>query len=222
MVEAKHPRHEEALSGVKASRARLMNKAESRKEEITQGTFTNKKVKTLPDNAIAPNLETESASVLKVDYGLAARTALQKFQQELATKEVEHWVRSELENTGLRENLDILRKTAKGEDNQDSKTQGLKLSVISGKTFGMTREGTKIMSIISVAGHQAAKNLSEPSDIPAVHLDIYADYLRQKDPKLNSRAVRALLTTGGPRLMKVDGHYIEVYGPYPTLMKVTT
>ena len=222
MAEAKHPRHEEALSGVKASRARLMNKAESRKKEVTQGTFTTKKVKTLPDDAIATNLETESASVLKVDYGLAARTALQKFQQELATKEVEQWVRSELENTELRRKLDILRKTAKGEENQDSKTQGLKLSVISGKTFGMTREGTKMMSIISVAGHRAAKNLSEPSDITAVHLDIYADYLRQKDPKLDSRAVRALLTTGGPRLMKVDGHYIEVYGPYPTLMKVTT
>ena len=27
--------------------------------------------------------------------------------------------------------------------------------------------------------------------------------------------MRALLTTGGPRLMRVDGHYIEVYGTYP-------
>ena len=76
------------------------------------------------------------------------------------------------------------------------------------------------MSIILVAGHQAMKNLSEPSEIKEVHLDIYADYLRQKDLKLDSRAVRALLTTGGPRLMKVDGHYIEVYGPYPILMNM--
>ena len=57
------------------------------------------------------------------------------------------------------------------------------------------------------------KNLSEPSEITLVHLDIYKDYLREKDPKLDSRAVRALLTTGGPILMKVDGHYIEVHGP---------
>ena len=76
------------------------------------------------------------------------------------------------------------------------------------------------MSIISVAGHQVVKNLSEPSEITALHLDFYEDYLRQKDPKLDSRAVRALLKTGGPRLMKVDGHYIEVYGPYPILMNV--
>ena len=80
----------------------------------------------------------------------------------------------------------------------------------------MKKEGTKIMSIISVAGHQVVKNLSEPSEITLVQLDIYADYLRQKDP----RALRALLTTGGPSLMTVDGHYIEVHGPYPILMNV--
>ena len=94
------------------------------------------------------------------------------------------------------------------------------MNVISGRTFGMTKQGTKIMSIISVAGHQMVKNLSEPSEITLVHLDIYADYLKEKDPKLDSRAVRALLTTGGPRLMKVDGHYIDVHGPYPILMNV--
>ena len=76
------------------------------------------------------------------------------------------------------------------------------------------------MSIISVAGHQVVKNLNEPSEFTLVHLDIYADYLREKDPKLDSRAVRALLTTGGPRLMRVDGHYVEVHGPYPIPMNV--
>ena len=76
------------------------------------------------------------------------------------------------------------------------------------------------MSIISVAGHQVVKNWSGPSEITLVHLDIYADYLREKDPKLDSRAVQALLTTGGPRQMRVDGHYIEVHGPYPILMNV--
>ena len=169
---------------------------------------------------VASNLEEESASPLKVDYGLAARTALQNVKQDLATKEVEQWVRSELENTDLRETLNTLGKTTKVADKEEPRKQGLKLNVISGRTFGMTKEGTKIMSIISVAGHQVVKNLSEPSEITLVHLDIYADYLREKDPKLDSRAVRALLTTGGPRLMKVDGHYINVHGPYPILMNV--
>ena len=220
MADAKHPRHEEALSGFKASRASLMNEAESRSKETTPSTFTTKKVMTLPNEVVASSLEAESAGPLKVDYGLAARTALQNVQQELATKEVEQWVRSELESTDLREKLDILGKTTKEEVKQGPRKPGLKLIVISGKTFGMTKEGTKIMSIILVAGHQVVKNLSEPSEITLVHLDIYADYLREKDPKLDSRAVRALLTTGGPRLMRVDGNNIEVHGPYPILMNV--
>ena len=148
------------------------------------------------------------------------RTALHNIKQELATKEVEQWIRSELESTDLWENFDILSKTTKEEDKQEPRKQGLNLNVISGRTFGMTKEGTKIMSIISVAGHQVVKNLSEPSEITLVQLDIYAYYLREKDPKLESRAVRALLTTGRPRLMRVDGHYIEVHGPFPILMNV--
>ena len=183
-----------------------MNEAESRRKETPPSTFTTKKVKALPDKMVASNLEAESAGPLKVDYGLAARTALQNVKQELATKEVEQWVRSELESTDLREKFNVLSKTTEEEDKPEPGGQGLKLNVISGRTFGMTKEGTKIMFIISVAGHQVVKNLSEPSEITLVHLDIYADYLREKDPKLDSRAVRALLTTGVPRLMRVDGH----------------
>ena len=212
VADAKHPRHEEALSGVKASRARLMNEAESRRKETTPSTFTTNRMKTMPDEVVASSLEAESAGPLRVDYGFAARTALQNVQQELATKKVEQRVRSELESTDLWKKFDILSKTTK-EDTQESRKQRLKLNVISGSTFGMTEEGTKIMSIISVAGHQVVKNLSEPSEITLVHLDIYADYLREKDPKLDSRAVRALLTTGGPRLMRVDRHYIDITSP---------
>ena len=43
LIFAKHPRHEEALLGVKTSRARLI------KEETMPSTFTTKKVKTMPD-----------------------------------------------------------------------------------------------------------------------------------------------------------------------------
>ena len=220
VADAKHPRHEEALSGVKAIRACLMNEAESRRKETTPISFTTKKVKTLPNEVIASSLEAESAGPLNVDYGLAARTALQNVQPELAAKEIEQWVSLELESTDLWEKFDILGKTTKEEDKQEPRKPGLKLNVISGKTFGMTKEGTKILSIISVAGHQMVKNLSEPSEITLANPDIYADYLREKDPKLDSRAVRALLTTGGPRLMRVDGHYIEVHGPYPIMMDV--
>ena len=53
-----------------------------------------------------------------------------------------------------------------------------------------------------------------------MHLDIYADYLRQVEPRTESRAVRAFLTTGGPRTKKLHGRYVEVYGPYHVMLNV--
>ena len=42
VAEIKHPRHEEALSGIKASKARLMSEAEARKKEKPQELATKK------------------------------------------------------------------------------------------------------------------------------------------------------------------------------------
>ena len=53
-----------------------------------------------------------------------------------------------------------------------------------------------------------------------MHLDTYADYLRQVEPRTGSMAVRALLTTGGPRTKKLPGRYVEVYGPYQVMLNV--
>ena len=102
-----------------------MNEAESRRKETTPSTFTTKKVKTLPNEVVASSLEAESAGPIKVDYGLAARTALQNVQHELATKEFEQWVKSELESTDLWQKIDILGKTKKEEDIQGPRKPGL-------------------------------------------------------------------------------------------------
>ena len=127
---------------------------------------------------------------------------------------------SKVGKTDTWEKIDILRKTTKDEDKEEPRKQGLKLNVMSCKFFDMTKEGTKIISIISIAEHQVVKNLSEPSENTLVHLDNYADKLRGKHPMLDSIAVRALLTTGDPLLMGVGGHCIEVHGPYLILMNV--
>ena len=119
VADAKHPRHEEALLSVKTSRARLMNESESRRKETPLSTFTTKKVKTLPDEVITSSLEPMSAGPLKVDYGLTARAALQNVQQELATKEVEQWARSELESKDLREKLTFWGKQRKKRTNRN-------------------------------------------------------------------------------------------------------
>ena len=53
-----------------------------------------------------------------------------------------------------------------------------------------------------------------------MHLDTYADCLRQVEPRTESRVVRSLLTTGGPRTKKLNGRYVEVYGPYQEKLNV--
>ena len=83
--------------------------------------------------------------------------------------------------------------------------------MISGQTFGILPQGSKLQSIFSLAIYQVTKNLSESPQFSMMHLDFYADYPRQAEQRTESRAVRALLTTGGTRTMKLQGRYVEVF-----------
>ena len=51
-------------------------------------------------------------------------------------------------------------------------------------------------------------------------LDNYADHLRQAETRTESRAVRALVTTGGTRTMKLHGRYIKVYVQNQVMLNV--
>ena len=53
-----------------------------------------------------------------------------------------------------------------------------------------------------------------------MYLNIYAAYLRQTEPRIESRAVRAFMTTGGARIEKFQGRYVDVYGPYQEMLNV--
>ena len=59
----------------------------------------------------------------------------------------------------------------------------MKLNVISGQTCGMVPHGSKKQSIISVARHQVIRNPCDTSEFTIMHLDFYADYLRQAEPR---------------------------------------
>ena len=217
VADIKHPRHEEALSGVKASKARLLNEAEARRKDKPQ-ELAAKKMQAVTEEAREPEPAT-AADDFKIDYKAAAKDALNRVQQELVTKEIEQKVKLELENEKLQEQLNTFEATEL-EETKTPSSLDMKLKVISGKRFGMAPQGKKIQSIISVAGHQVIRNLSEPSEFTLMHLDTYADYLRQVEPRTESRAVRALLTTGGPRMKKLHGRYLEVYGPYQIMLNV--
>ena len=135
------------------------------------------------------------------------------------TKKIEQKVKLELESEKNQERLNAFE-TLEIEETKPPSSLSMKLNVISGQTFGMVSQGSRIQSIISVAVHQAIRDLSEPSEFTMMHLDTYADYLRQVEPRTESRAVRALLTTGGPRSKKLHGRYVEVYGPYQVMLNV--
>ena len=206
-----------ALSGVKACKASLLSEAEARRKEKPQKLAT-KKMQELTEETCEPEPVT-AVDDFKIDYRAAARDALNRAQQEMVTKEIEQKVKLELENEKLQEKLNAF------ESSEVKKTKvpsslSMKLNVISGQRFDMVPKGSKIQSIISVAGHQVIRNLSEPSELTLMHLGTYADYLRQVEPRTESRAVRALLTTGGPRIKKLHARYLVVYGPYQVMLNV--
>ena len=125
----------------------------------------------------------------------------------------------ELENEKIQEELNAFE-ASEVEETKPPSSLSMKLIVISGQTFGMVPQGSRIQSTISVAGDQVIRNLSEPSDFTMMHIDTYTDYLRQVEPRTESRAVRAMLTTGGPRTKKLHGRYVEVYGLYQVMLNV--
>ena len=77
-------------------------------------------------------------------------------------KEIEQKVKLELENEKTQEKLDAFEASEVKEMKAPS-SLSMKLNVISGQTFGMVPQGSRIQSIVSVAGHQVIRNLSEPS-----------------------------------------------------------
>ena len=157
----------------------------------------------------------------KIDYRAAARDDLNRVQQELVTKgiEIEQKMKLELEIEKIQERLNAFEASEVEETNAPS-SLSVKLNVISCQKFGVVPQGSKIQSKNSVAGHQVIRNLSEPSEFTLMHLDTYADYLRQVEPRTESRAVRELLTRGGPRTKILHGRCVEVYGPYQLILNV--
>ena len=199
---------------MKATKARLLSESEARRKEKPQELAT-KKMQVVTEEICEPELVT-AADDFKIDYRAAARDVLNRVQQELVTKEIEKKMKLELENEKRQERLNAFEASEVKETKEPSSLR-MELNVIFGQTFDMLPQGSIIQSIISVAGHQVITNLSEPSEFTLMHVDTYADYLRQVEPRTESRAVRALLTTDGPRIVKLHGRYMEVYGPYQVM-----
>ena len=84
MADIKHPRHEEALSGFKASKARLMSDAEAQRKEKPR-ELARKKTQAVLEKTREPEPGT-AANDFKIDYKAATTDALNRVQQELTNR----------------------------------------------------------------------------------------------------------------------------------------
>ena len=86
-----------------------------------------------------------AANDFKIDYKAAARDALNRVQQELATIEIDQNVNLQLEYERAQEQLNPFE-ASEVEDAMVSSSSSMKLNGISEQTFGMVPHGSKIQS----------------------------------------------------------------------------
>ena len=134
-------------------------------------------------------------------------------KQDLATKEIEQRLKQEIDRQRFNETLSCLVPVPEAVAGSAKSGNCKTLKMVTGKPFGIMKIGARIMSIITVGGHEVTRNLSDPSDQTVMHIDVYADYLSAISPQTTSRALRALLTRGGSKSVRVDNRYTEAYGP---------
>ena len=89
-----------------------------------------------------------------------ARGALNRAQQELATREVEQNVQLELENKRIQEQLKAFEASVVEETKAPS-SLSMSLNVISGQTFGMVPQGSKVQSKVQLGGGTSGNQEAE-------------------------------------------------------------
>ena len=151
----------------------------------------------------------ETRGPLVINYEKAAAEAINRVKQDLATKEIEHRLQHEKEKQNMNEALLTTGPETEAGGNLINMSNCNTLKMMTGKPFGITKIiGARIMSIITVGGHQVTRNMSEPSDQTLMHFEVYADYLRTITPQTPSTALRALLRRSGESI-RIDNRYTE-------------
>ena len=162
----------------------------------------------------------ESRSSLGINYEKAAAVAINKMKQDLAIIEIALRLKQEIERQQRNERLLVVKPEPETRDNPTVRIICNTLKMVTGKPFGITKNEERIMSIITVGGHEVLRNLSEPSDQTLMQIDVYADYLRTISPETPSTALRALLTRSGGKSIRIDIRYTEAYGPHEVMLNI--
>ena len=111
-----------------------------------------------------------------INYEKAAAEAINRVKQDLATKEIEQRLKHEIERQKMKETLLTTRPEKEAGENMVNRSNCNTLKMVTSKPFGIAKIRARIMSIITVGGHEVTRNLSEPSDQTLMHIDVYADY----------------------------------------------
>ena len=160
----------------------------------------------------------ETRGPLVINYEKAAAEAINRVKQDLATKEIEHRLQHEKEKQNMNEALLTTGPETEAGGNLINMSNCNTLKMMTGKPFGITKIiGARIMSIITVGGHEVTRNMSEPSDQTLMHIEVYADYLRTITPQTPSTALRALLRRSGESI-RIDNRYTEAYGLHEVML----
>ena len=188
-----HPKHKLALAAVQNQRNR-QNEFESRKLG-------------------APSTELPTKTVKAVTHVNGAI-------ESAAGKEIEQRLKQEIQRQNFNEALTGSKPTPEAVPGSTKTGNCNTVKMVTGKPFGISKIGARIMSIITVGGHEVTRNLSEPSDQTIMHIDVYADYLSCISPQTTSRALRALLTRGGSKSVRVYNRHTEAYGPHELMLNI--
>ena len=212
-----HPKHKLALAAVQNQRNR-QNEFESRNLGAPSTELPTKTVKAVTH--VNGAIESAAGNSLEINYEKAATEAIAKVKQDLAAKEIEQRLKLEIERQNFNEALTGSNQAPVAVPGSTKTGNCNTVKMVTGKPFGISKIGARIMSIITVGGHEVTRNLSEPSDQTIRHIDVYADYLSCISPQTTSRALRALLTRGGSKSVRVDNRYTEAYGPHEVMLNI--
>ena len=212
-----HPKHKLALAAVQNQRNR-QNEFESRNLGAPSTELPTKTVKAV--SHVNDAIESAAGISLEINYEKAATEAIAKVKQDLAAKEIEQRLKLEIERQNFNEALTGSKQIPEAVPGSTKTGNCNTVKMVTGKPFGISKIGARVMSIITVGGHEVTRNLSEPSDQTIMHIDVYADYLSGISPQTTSRALRALLMRGGSKSVRVDSRYTEAYGPHEVMLNI--
>ena len=88
--------------------------------------------------------------LLDINYQKAATDAINKVKQDLATKDIGQKLKQEIEKQQKKETLSAVRLEPETGDSLIIKSNCNSLKMKTGKIFGITKIGARIMSIINV------------------------------------------------------------------------